>query len=126
MSKQESSVLQGIDTVIVRVSDVEKSKVWYQEKLGLAPLWEDPTAKLVVLDTLGPTSLTLWQTGQAITNNRDTASYPIFRTQDAAAARAALLAKGVATGEVMHDDPVNYFFFYDPDGNVMEACQVHG
>ncbi|PRY03147.1 hypothetical protein CLV24_12384, partial [Pontibacter ummariensis] len=25
----------------------------------------------------------------------------------------------------IEDDVVKYFFFYDPDGNVLEACQVH-
>ena len=125
MQPTTTKLLQGIDTVIVRVSNIETSKDWYLNKLGLASLFEDANMKLVVLDTSGPTSLTLWQTSQAITANRDTASYPIFRTPDADALRQELLGRGIEAGEVIQDEYVRYFFFYDPDGNVLEACQVH-
>jgi len=119
-------ILQGIDTVIIRVSDIIKSKQWYQEKLGLTVIWEDNDIKLVVLDTGSPTSLTLWQTHKTINNDKDTASYPIFRIVNATDARHALLEKGVNVSDVIEDSSVNYFIFYDPDGNVLEACQVHG
>ena len=117
--------LQGIDTVIVRVKDVVVSKEWYQHKLGLPAIWDDPVAKLVVLDTQGPTSLTLWQTDQPIMVNKKTTSYPIFRTPDAAALLKELKARGIQADELISDDHVTYFFFYDVDGNVLEACQVH-
>jgi catechol 2,3-dioxygenase-like lactoylglutathione lyase family enzyme len=124
--EQTNSLLQGIDTVIVRVKDIEASKKWYEEKLGLTPVWDDAALKLVVLDTKGPTSLTLWQTAKTISIEKETASYPIFKTPDAAALRQELLNRKVETGDIIEDDHVNYFFFYDPDGNVLEACQVHG
>jgi len=117
--------LQGIDTVIVRVSSMERSKKWYLEKLALTSIWEDDKLNLVVLDTSGPTSLTLWATETSISIDRNTASYPIFRTMNAADAREALLSKGVTTGDLVQDHIVTYFWFYDPDGNVLEACQVH-
>lgn len=121
---ENKALLQGIDTVIVRVSDIEASKRWYQEKLGLNIIWDDAETKLAVLDTNGPTSLTLWQTGQKIVINRETASYPIFKTQDAIALRHELQKRGIEVGDVSEDDHVSYFFFYDPEGNVLEACQV--
>ncbi len=125
MERPDNSLLQGIDTVIVRVNDIETSKKWYQQQLGLAVIWDAPDMKLVVLDTKGPTSLTLWQTAKKVSIDKDTASYPIFRTPDAAALRTELQQRGISTGEVIQDDYVRYFFFYDPDGNVLEACQVH-
>ena len=118
-------LLQGIDTVIVRVSNIETSKEWYLEKLGLALLFEDAKMKLVVLDTNSPTSLTLWQTEQTFSVNRGTASYPIFKTPDADALKQELLNRGIEVGEIIQDDYVKYFLFYDPDGNILEACQVH-
>ena len=118
-------LLQGIDTVIVRVSNIETSKEWYLEKLGLALLFEDAKMKLVVLDTNSPTSLTLWQTEQTFFVNRNTASYPIFKTPDADALKQELLNRGIEVGEIIQDDYVKYFLFYDPDGNILEACQVH-
>jgi catechol 2,3-dioxygenase-like lactoylglutathione lyase family enzyme len=117
--------LQGIDTIIIRVSDIEISKKWYQEKLDLKPIWDDSNLKLVVFDTGGPTSLTLWQTEKVIQNNPDTSTYPIFRTLNAKAANQELREKGIKVSEVIDDGFVNYFFFYDPDGNILEACQVH-
>ena len=118
-------LLQGIDTVIVRVSDIETSKDWYVKKLGLDLLFEDANMKLVVLNTNGPTSVTLWQTDGAFSVNRNTASYPIFKTPDAAALKQELLNRGIEVGEIIQDDYVKYFLFYDPDGNILEACQVH-
>jgi uncharacterized protein YndB with AHSA1/START domain len=49
--------LQGIDTLIMRVSDINLSKEWYQDKLQLTSVWDDPDNKLVVLDTGSPVSL---------------------------------------------------------------------
>lgn len=83
----EQKPLQGIDTVIIRVSDIVKSKEWYTTKLGLTVVWEDDSIKLVVFDTGGTVSLTIWQTGEKIAVNIETASYPIFRVDDADSAR---------------------------------------
>jgi len=122
---EKKKPLQGIDTIIVRVSNIEVSRKWYQEKLDLKPIWDDPNLKLVVFDTGGPTSLTIWQTEKEIQNNPDTSTYPIFRNTDVISANQELKAKGINAGEVIDDGFVNYFFFYDPDGNILEACQVH-
>jgi catechol 2,3-dioxygenase-like lactoylglutathione lyase family enzyme len=121
----DKKLLQGIDTVIIRVSDVNLSKKWYSEKLGLTPIWDDSNLKLVVMDTGSPTSLTLWQTDEKIHSNKNTASYPIFRTVDAKASRNELLNNGVDVSEIIEDEVVKYFQIYDPDGNILEACEVH-
>ncbi len=118
--------LQGIDTVIVRVSDIQRARAWYAEKLGLGELWYDEKLRLCVMDSGSAASLTLWQTDKPIRIDPETASYPIFRADDARAARQHLIARGVTAGEVIEDDVTRYFFFHDPDGNVLEACEVHG
>ena len=56
---------------------------------------------------------------------KEPASYPIFRTQDASALRQELQKRNITVEELIEDDHVKYFFFFDPDGNVLEACQVH-
>ena len=118
------NLLQGIDTIIVRVSNIAASKKWYSEKLGMALLFEDDKMKLAVLDTKSPTSLTLWQTEKTVSVNRETASYPIFKTPNAGALKKELSNRGIEVGEIIQDDYVKYFFFYDPDGNILEACQL--
>lgn len=120
-----SKFLQGIDTVILRVKDVKESTRWYAEKLSLVTDYEDPLLHLAVMNTGGPTSLTLWQTEALIAHTPETSAYPIFKTADAAAAREALVQAGVRADPIITDHAVTYFRFYDPDGNVMEACQIH-
>ncbi|HEY0354868.1 MAG TPA: VOC family protein [Flavisolibacter sp.] len=124
MKAKAMSLLQGIDTIIIRVKDFNDSKDWYQNSLGLTPVFEDASMKLVVFDTKGPTSLTIWQTEQIINNHKETCSYPIFRTPDAAGLRDEMKERNIQTGELVPGDHVHYFQFYDPDGNVLEACQV--
>lgn len=118
-------IFNGIDTIILRVSDLRASKQWYEEKLGLTTLYADVDSGLVVLDTGGATSLTLYQTSEPIANNAETASFPIFSTADAALTRHQLQQRGVETSELTVDKTVSFFMFYDPDGNLLEACQVH-
>ncbi len=121
----KSTILfQGIDTIIFRVKDVAKSKLWYKDKLGFKIIWEDIKLKLVVLDTGGKTSLTLWQTEKEILVSKETASYPIFGVKDAALVREQLINNGVIADKIITDDHTKYFTFYDSDGNIMEACEV--
>ena len=72
-----------LNTVILRVSDIERSRLWYAERLGFRSLHRNELLKLVVLDTSGPTSLTLWESEERIAIDPKTASYLIFSTQDA-------------------------------------------
>src|SRR5690554_84361 len=109
MDNNDLPLLQGIDTVIIRLNDFESSKNWYLQKLGLMAVFEDSDMKLVVLDTKGPTSLTLWHTPQKVSINREQSSYPIFRTPDAEALRNELVARGVEAGELIRDQYVQYF-----------------
>jgi catechol 2,3-dioxygenase-like lactoylglutathione lyase family enzyme len=117
--------LQGIDTVILRVSDIEKSREWYTQKLGLKEIHQDEKLKLVVLDTFSPTSLTIWETDEKIQTNPRATTYPIFRTKDAKEAHQQLKNRNVNVGELITDHVVTYFTFRDPDNNILEVCQVH-
>ena len=117
--------LQGIDTVILRVSDIEKSKKWYTQKLGLNAIHQDERLRLVVLDTFSPTSLTIWETDEKIQPNPRTATYPIFRTKDAREAHGQLKNRDISVGELISDHVVTYFTFHDIDNNILEVCQVH-
>jgi catechol 2,3-dioxygenase-like lactoylglutathione lyase family enzyme len=117
--------LQGIDTIILRVSDIDTAKSWYTEKLKFKTVHEDKKLRLVVLDTFSPTSLTIWETEEKIESNVKTAAYPIFRAADASVAHAHLKNNGVNVGDMITDHVVTYFTFRDLDGNILEVCQVH-
>ena len=117
--------LQGIDTIILRVSNINEAKIWYTTKLGFKNIYEDEKLRLVVLDTFSSTSLTLWETDEKIASNPKTASYPIFKTLNATDARDALRRLDVKVNDLITDHVVTYFNFFDPDGNMLEVCQVH-
>lgn len=119
-------LFEQIDTIIIRVSDWEQSRDWYCEKLGLEMIYIDESIRLAVLDTGNGSSITLWQTDQQIKNNPATMTYPIFKTNNAEDAREKLKNAGVKTGMLITNTITTYFQFFDPDGNVLEACQVHG
>lgn len=121
-----STLIKGIDTIIMRVSDLKKSKQWYVDQLGLTLLWEDLQLKLIVLDTKGSTSLTLWETSEPISVKRGNACYPIFRTDDVASFREYIQLKEISCTEITKDETVSFFSFFDPDGNILEACEIAG
>jgi catechol 2,3-dioxygenase-like lactoylglutathione lyase family enzyme len=118
-------LFRRIDTVILRVSKLEAAVRWYESVLGLLAMHHDDTARLAVL-ALDGTSLTLWErgAGEAAPAATATATYPIFATDDAAGAREHLAAHGVAVGALESGEGVRFFRFADPDGNVLEACEV--
>lgn len=115
---------QGIDTVILRVNHIQQAKIWYMEKLGLTVLHEDEIQQLVVLDTNGATSLTLWATETPIRHNPEITCYPIFGTANALEAHRRLQEMNVAVSDIVTDDTVTYFSFRDLDNNLLEVCQV--
>jgi hypothetical protein len=55
----------------------------------------------------------------------DTATYCISTPEDATLVRKELQSRGIKVGDIVHDECVKYFFFFNPDGNALEACQVH-
>lgn len=124
MGKSKSPHLKGIDTVIMRVTNLDESKKWYEEKLGLNPVFEDGQTGIVVFDTGSSTSLTIWKTDKKILPDAKASSFPIFSVTDALTARTDFKETGIDVGELQEDEFVQTFFFYDPDGNILEACQV--
>lgn len=116
-----------LDTTILRVRDIIRSKEWYEDKLELTSLYFDEDEKLVVLDTGQNSSLTIWQIkrGEKFIPATSSGCYPIFSVDQAGETRKRLLEKGVKTGDLLEGNGVIYFHLFDPDDNLLEACQVH-
>ena len=124
MSKKHNPILEGIDTIIIRVSNYLLSKKWYEEKLGLVVIFEDHNSKLVAFETGSPTSLTIWQTNEKVKVFSERNSYPVFRTSDAEKLFVELSKKNVKIEPLIEAEGIKFFRFYDPDGNLMEVCEV--
>jgi len=123
---EPGALFAGLDTVLLRVRDVDAAEVWYRERLGLTRTFADAGERLVVLDVGGPTSLTLWElkADELPPGVGAARPFPIFRVADARATRRLLLERGVPVAEVVAGGGVTTFQFFDPDGNVLEACQI--
>lgn len=122
-----AGVFRGLDTVLVRVRDIDLAKRWYLEKLGLAEPYVDSTERLAVFNLGGTTSLTLWELkpDETLGSPDHARTFPIFSVADAGETWSLLRGRGVNVGPVVNSGGVTYFTFKDLDDNLLEACQVH-
>ncbi len=123
----EAGVFRGLDTVLLRVQDVDAAKAWYRAKLGLVPSFEDATQRLVVFGLGGSASLTLWELkrGESLSVKPGVVgTFPIFAVDDARHTWHVLRERDVLVDPVVEVGGVLSFQFRDLDGNRLEACQV--
>jgi catechol 2,3-dioxygenase-like lactoylglutathione lyase family enzyme len=110
-----------IDHVSVVITDVERSRRFYRDLLGLKEIRKPRTFDFVVVwFDLGNQQLHL-----LLKDRPDTRSPRHFalRVADAAAARVHFRAHGVPTEETTLIPGADRFFVYDPDGNRIEVIQ---
>src|SRR5215470_2974764 len=113
--------LTQIDHVSVVITDLERSRRFYRDVLGLKEIAKPRTFDFVVLwFELGNQQLHL-----LLQSRPDTLSPRHFalRVRDAAAARAYFRERGVATQETTPIPAADRFFIADPDGNRIEIIQ---
>lgn len=120
-------MFKKLDTTILRVRNIEEAKMWYKENVRMPAIYFDPEEKLAVLDAGEESSLTLWQIkpGDKLMLSAENGCYPIFTVEHAQKTRKILAENGVRTGDLIQGNGVVYFHFFDLDGNMLEACQVH-
>jgi catechol 2,3-dioxygenase-like lactoylglutathione lyase family enzyme len=113
--------LQGIDHCSVLITDVERSRRFYRDLLGLKEINKPRTFDFVVLwFELGNQQIHL-----LLKERPDTRSPRHFavRVTDAEAARRYFQRHGVATEETTPIPGADRFFLSDPDGNRIEIIQ---
>ena len=122
-----AGVFLGLDTVLVRVTNIATARDWDRTAFGVEEPYFDPAERLAVFPLGGTTSLTLWELKpEEIPPPRtQAATFPIFSVKDAKATRQLLTVRGVDVGPLVDGGSVTFFTFRDPDGNLLEACQVH-
>ncbi len=121
-----NGLFRKVDTVILRVSDLDKAREWYREKLGVRELFGKKQDNLIVVSVGGDTSLTLWQMnpGQELAPSNKLGSFPILMSDDVRKAYRTLTERGVKTEPVQSGGSVQWFAFFDLDGNRIEVCEV--
>ncbi len=117
-------LFEKIDTVIVRVRDLVTAQAWYEEVLDLRPNFFDEEQRLVVMETGGDASITLWErgAGDAPPPPPKTGSYPIFFVEDLERAHELLENRSVDVTPIESQERTGWFGFSDPDGNWLEVC----
>lgn len=123
MTDQPTPLITGVDFVNVPVTDLDASRAWYRDVLGLKPSQvyqrQDQPAMGAEFET-GTVTIALIDSA-AIGREFQANSLPIaFRVDDVDAARGALEAKGVTFQADKIDSGVCHMaFFQDPDGNAL-------
>lgn len=126
-------LINKLSMVSVLVSDMNKAKEFYAEKLGLEVATDyrqnDNNWWVTLIFPGGGASITLARS--STTHNEPPQPGTIsfyFATADITAAHQALNEKGVAVGEIMDDlygpgSGVKFFQLTDPDGNQLTFAQ---
>lgn len=111
-------IVERTDFISVPVTDMERSKSFYRETLGLHPIDERGFPEYSLGENISLYLLDLEQTGSKFTAPH-TASIAL-RVADVAEARQELEAKGVEfEGEIFDTGVCHMAHFRDPDGNVL-------
>src|SRR5262245_52420992 len=113
--------ISQIDHCSIIITDVERSRRFYKDLLGLKEIAKPRTFDFVVVwFDLGNQHLHL-----LLKDKADTLSPRHFalRVADAAAAREHFRAHGVAAQETTPIPGADRFFIHDPDGNRIEIIQ---
>ena len=112
------SLVSRIDTVCVKVRDIEKSSSWYQEILGLKEYYKEEHYAILKIGN-GSIPLTL-EKGEP--TGQEHATYPIFFSSSLDEAHQSLSNRGVKVSDIYKDGLNTYFEFYDIDGNKSQIC----
>lgn len=117
----QSLGITQIDHVSVIITDVERSRRFYRDVLGLKEINRPRTFDFVVIWF----ELDNHQLHLLLKDRPDTRSPRHFalRVTDAAAARAYFRQHGVTTEETTPIPGADRFFINDPDGNRIEIIQ---
>jgi len=111
-------LIERIDTICLRVSNLEEASKWYQETLDLQESYKGDTYRILRIGS-SDIPLTL-EEGKPVSSEQQ--SYPIFFTKDIHSAYEKLKAKGVNVSKIQHDEPNHFFTFYDEDHNKLQLC----
>ncbi len=120
-----SGLFSRIDTVILRVKNLQKARQWYEGVLQLTPSYVGDGDHQIVIYKVGEgTPLTIYQLqpDEVMPAKRFATGYPIFFAEDIVRAHVQLQSRGVEVEDIEDDGAVQYFIFHDPDGNRLEVC----
>jgi predicted enzyme related to lactoylglutathione lyase len=115
-----------LELVAIPVSDVDRAKTFYTEKVGFNADHDHRVSEEIRFVQLTPPgSACSIALGTGITNTSPGSVQGLqLVVSDVDAARAELVERGVEVSEVQHFDWGSFVFFSDPDGNGWSVQQL--
>lgn len=117
------SLLKGLNTVSVPVTDWAKAKAFYHDTLGLPILFDIEEVGWCEFGEAGKTTfaISLWRDA---TPPMRGGTIPVFNVDDCAKAVAELRQRGVKVDDpVTYPGMVIYADVHDPEGNLFQIAQ---
>ena len=112
-------MIERIDTLCMKVKNVEKSGDWYENLLGFSVVFKGEGYRVLRVGDGSNVPLTIEEGN--ITHNADQ-SYPIFYSKDIQGLYEKLKEHNVKVSK-LHDDAINHYFnFFDLDDNKLQVC----
>ncbi|MFD2044042.1 VOC family protein [Ornithinibacillus salinisoli] len=111
-------MIERIDTVCLKVSNVEESRTWYQKTLGFEEAFKGEGYCILNIGNSG-VPLTI---EEGRTSSHQEGTYPIFFTKDIEQIYEKLKEQGVNVSEIQKDGVNMFFDFYDMDNNKLQVC----
>ena len=112
-------MIERIDTLCMKVKNVEKSSDWYEELLGFSVVFKDKGYRVLRIGDGSSVSLTI-EEGDTIPNADQ--SYPIFYSKDIQGLYEKLKEHNVRVSKLRYDDVNHFFDFFDLDDNKLQVC----
>ncbi len=115
----DNTLKMQLHTMLLRVKNLERSREWYEQKLGMTIFHEDRHYRVITLQGDSDNRITLWELseGERLSETFNETAYAVFNTPDTNADHRILAARGVEVTEP--DDTVlgvRFFWITDPDG----------
>lgn len=111
-------LIEKIDTVCLKVINVEVSSKWYQDIMGFKETYKgEGYRNLSIGNSEVPFTI---EEGYVMPTNKGT--YPIFFTKDISVTYKKLKEQNVNVGELLNDGVNNFFDVYGPDNNKLQIC----
>lgn len=121
-----SGIFDEFHAVLVPVTDMARSRKFYEETLGLKPCKVHPKGKSPTIYPLGGTAhLCLYDPSDVMEPGRssDGGAFPNFRSVDLERTHSELISKGVDCHSILQSPTLRWFSFHDPDGNRIDVCE---
>ncbi len=115
------ALFSRLDTVFIKVSNLAAAVEWYTKILGLELRWRNDKGGFAALDIDGVPITLVEEKNPELFKPFEDATF-LFYGSDIESIHEKLAGQEVETGpiEMLYD--VKWFWFKDPDGNMLKAC----